>query len=181
MILHLGNFTSSLPSKVAENSFTVARGYNSKTKACNLTYLQKKKIRKKKKKREKNIQKKQSNSIRWTHLVVLGHLWSWEGQATSAFKGDSLSAGKRGLGEEKGDWKGAVGLKSLSFHVSRWAGLKGKEQEVSPRGLDSSKDEEFSQEDQMLTEAEVAEYFVQIQWELCPSDNPAVSSQKQVT
>lgn len=42
LILHLGNFTSSLPSKVAENSFTVARGYNSKTKACNLTYLQKK-------------------------------------------------------------------------------------------------------------------------------------------
>lgn len=45
LILHLGNFTSSLPSKVAENSFTVARGYNSKTKACNLTYLQKKTYR----------------------------------------------------------------------------------------------------------------------------------------
>lgn len=114
LILHLGNFTSSLPSKVAENSFTVARGYNSKTKACNLTYLQK-----------KNIQGKQSNSIRPTRLVVLGHLWSWEGHVTSAFKGDSLPAGKKGLGEEKEDWKGAVGLKSLSFHFSpRWAGLQ---------------------------------------------------------
>lgn len=62
-------------------------------------------------------------------------------------------------------------------------GFKGKEQEVRPRGLVSSKDNEFSLEDEMFIEDEAAEYFVQMttQWELCPSHNTAVSPLKQIT
>lgn len=90
LILHLGNFTSSLPSKVAENSFTVAWGYNSKTKTCNLTYLQKKIYRKNK-------------VIQLDQLIRLFLDICWEGHGTCAFKGDALPAAKKGLGEEKED------------------------------------------------------------------------------
>ena len=91
-----------------------------------------------------------------------------------------------GKGKEE-DWKGALGLnKSHSAFTSSPGeqGFKVEDQEVRPRGLVSSKDNEFSQEDKMFIKAELAEYFIQVaiwSWELCPNDNTAVSSLKQVT
>lgn len=93
---------------------------------------------------------------------------------TSAFKGDSLPAGKKGLGEEREDGKGTVGLKFTSPLGEQ--GFKAKEQEVRPRGMVSSKHNVFGLEDEMLIGDEAAEYSVQmtIQQGLSPSDNTAV-------
>lgn len=145
LILHLGNFTSSLPSKVAENSFTVARGYNSKTKACNLTYLQKKTYRK-----NKVIQLDQLTRLFLDICEVGKDMELLLLKETVCQLEKKLWEKKKEIEKEQLDWSHS-GLTSPPGEQ----GFKGKEQEVRPRGLASSKDNEFSLQDKTFTEAEV--------------------------